>query len=144
MINEFINKFCNIELEYIQIKDSFYLLNEELKQKYNNLNENSIALDQPEHIGLYLGKINKNKFIPSFNLLEIISKNCNKKAIIKSRASWLFLCGRDAFNKSIIKSTGNEEILVLNEKDEILGYGFKDKNGIKNLLDRGDFLRREK
>jgi ribosome biogenesis protein Nip4 len=144
MINEFINNFCDEEIDFIQIKDSYYLLSYEIKQIYSFLNENSLSLDEPELIGNYLGKITKNKFIPSFYLLEWINNKTNQKIIINSRASWLFLCGRDVFNKSIISSNNKGKVIVLNENNEVLGYGIFNNDGVKNLFDRGDFLRREK
>lgn len=97
--------------------------------------------------GLPLGEATSKGFKPSFALLDLI-KNTKNKVMISEKAEWLFLCGRDAFKKSIIKEyEPKERFLVINEKEEVLGIGKKEKKGkkevIKNLLDRGDFLRRE-
>jgi len=57
----------------------------------------------------------------------------------------MFLCGRDAFADNIVKANVNSGlVLVQNEKDENLGLGILNEKGIRNILDRGDFLRREK
>ncbi|MEJ2241784.1 MAG: hypothetical protein P8Y18_06550 [Candidatus Bathyarchaeota archaeon] len=73
------------------------------------------------------------------------------------KTAWLFICGRDIFRKGII--TGNSVkkgnfTLVLNENNDCLGFGKLIMNlrgvpdskevAIKNILDLGDFLRREK
>ena len=99
-------------------------------------------------IGLPLGE-EKKGFQPSLALLDILAKTSDKKAFIAKKASWLFLCKRDVFEDSILQSkvkTGL--VLVQNERDENLGLGeLKEHRGKKLLravLDRGDFLRREK
>jgi 60S ribosome subunit biogenesis protein NIP7 len=144
MIKEFINHFCEMDLEYIQINDSFYIIEDSIKEVYNKIEHNKdLSIDAAEYVGFYLGKVKRNKFIPSFSLLELISSKTDQKVIINSRASWLFLCGRDVFKKSIVDLKYGY-VLVLNQENEILGYGFSDNNGVKNHLDKGDFLRREK
>lgn len=98
--------------------------------------------------GIYLGEDYK-KFQPSLALLEMLGKVSRKKAIVNRKAEWLFICRRDIMESSIVKMNDKEGlILVHNENDENLGYGIiKKENGtliIKNLLDKGDFLRRER
>lgn len=104
--------------------------------------------------GLYLGYLNNNKeFTPSPAIMEIIAKNCEQKIYVDEKAEWLFLCGRDLFGKSIIKTNVQEGlVLVQNEHDENLGYGKiiskvdtnSSKVVVKNILDKGYYLRRER
>jgi NOL1/NOP2/fmu family ribosome biogenesis protein len=48
--------------------------------------------------GTYLGKVKKNKFFPSFELLRMIAeKGKANKITINDRTEWLFICGRDVF-----------------------------------------------
>ncbi|MFH1916432.1 MAG: hypothetical protein ABIJ21_04150 [Nanoarchaeota archaeon] len=103
--------------------------------------------------GIYLGeeKVRRGKstFLPSPALIDLISKTSKRKAIITKEAEWLFLCGRDVFTKSIVKSLIPEGlVLVQNESDENLGYGkiIKGKQGlmIQNILDKGAYLRMER
>ena len=77
------------------------------------------------------------------------------KVVLNKKASWLFICGRDVFQQGIIKAIGSQRkgdcTLVLNEFGECLGFGvltasLKEQSGkiaIRNVLDVGDFLRRE-
>ena len=99
--------------------------------------------------GIILGKLRNEAFIPSLYFLEKLSAMTKNKVFINTKAEWLFLCGRDVFVEHITKKGDIKKIfLVQNEKDENLGYGkMMNLNGqkvIKNLLDRGDFLRRER
>ena len=107
--------------------------------------------------GIYLGKIKTGRFTPSLFLLSILSKNKANRVIINNRASWLFICGKDISLKGLLGFKGvikeGDLSLVLNSYNDCLGYGKvildidqKDSNKIflKNILDIGDFLRREK
>jgi ribosome biogenesis protein Nip4 len=86
-------------------------------------------------------------------MLVDISAN---KTVLDRKAGWLFICGRDVFRKGIVKTMGSQRkgdcTLVLNEFGECLGFGViaakSDKTDFKvlvrNILDIGDFLRRER
>ena len=77
------------------------------------------------------------------------------KIIVDKKTAWLFICGRDVFRKGIIAVNGSlrkgDYALVLNEFDECLGFGKitrrldeeRAKVVVRNILDIGDFLRRE-
>jgi ribosome biogenesis protein Nip4 len=105
--------------------------------------------------GLYLGKVKNGVFFPSFNLLNLIAKLSRNKVIVDQKAAWLFICSRDVFQTGILKAIGSkckgDFTLVMNEFGECLGYGkltgdFEKREGkftVENLLDIGDFLRRE-
>jgi ribosome biogenesis protein Nip4 len=100
---------------------------------------------RPTYFGTYLG-IEGRMFIPSFFLLEKL-RDHSKKAIINEKAAWLFICGRDILSESVVKAdplNSRDYLLVMNENKEILGYGYYIDGKIRNLLDRGDFLRRER
>ena len=85
-------------------------------------------------------------------MLDIIGKSTKRRIIIDDKAEWLFLCGRDIFGKSIVRADVKEGFAIIqNKAGETLGFGKitddiskKNKAVIKNKLDRGDFLRRER
>ena len=126
----------------------FYLLNPRLKN-----------VDQEDffYAGLYLGKVGKNGgFFPSFNLLNMLVDVAANKVVVDQNAAWLFICGRDVFHTGVVKVMGSKRksdaTLVLNELGECLGFG-KIMDGlsvsdvevaVQNVLDVGDFLRRER
>lgn len=126
----------------------YFLLNEALLR---------VAKQDFYYAGTYLGKVKKGKFFPSFNLLAILAKGEANKVVVDKKAAWLFICGRDIFQKGISAVHGSrkkgDHILVLNEFGECLGFGKivcglgeEVKNtevAVKNILDIGDFLRRE-
>ena len=93
--------------------------------------------------GLPLGT-QKKDFKQSLYLLEKISKETQNKVYINDKAEWLFLCGRDVFTKNIVEDNSSGDLfLVQNCRDENLGLGTKKGKLVKNIMDRGDFLRRE-
>jgi ribosome biogenesis protein Nip4 len=128
-------------------QDRYFLVYSTLK---NALSENFT------YAGVYLGKNVRGKFFPGFELLRMIAKNGANRVIIDDRTEWLFVCGRDIFKQGIIDTVGSgrkdEHVLVVNNRDECLGYGIivadldKIERGlaVENVLDIGDFLRREK
>jgi len=107
------------------------------------------------YAGVYLGKVKEGAFFPSFNFLNMLMGMETNKVVLNRKASWLFICGRDIFQQGVTKATGPQRkgdcTLVLNEYGECLGFGvvadsLKEQNGkvaIRNVLDVGDFLRRE-
>jgi ribosome biogenesis protein Nip4 len=109
------------------------------------------------YAGIYLGKAKEGKFFPSFNLLSMLAKEGSNRVVVDQKAAWLFICGRDVLGRSVVKTFGvtgrGVATLVLNEFGECLGFGMivgtlGDTVGggvfIRNIVDVGDFLRRER
>jgi ribosome biogenesis protein Nip4 len=108
--------------------------------------------------GVFLGKAKEGKFFPSFNLLGMLAKKEANRIILDKKTAWLFICGRDILRKSIVRVQGpgkkDTNTLVFNEFGECLGFGriverlsgSTESNEIvvRNVLDIGDFLRRER
>ena len=129
-------------------KGKLFLINKKLRK---DLQDNFF------YAGLYLGENKQRKFFPSFNLLSILSEQKANKVTIDNKAAWLFIYGKNIFRERILKVEGDEKkgalTLVINNTNDCLGFGEivfdlnkKQKKGdpaIKNLLDLGDFLRRE-
>jgi ribosome biogenesis protein Nip4 len=146
-MEEFFRYFTNEEIkDTMQIKNSFFLADKGLMDIKSRISQ------EPFSIGLFLGEVKNNNFIPGANLLDMISKKTDKKIFVNRKTGWLFLCGRDVFGRGIVKADVKKGlVLVQNENDENLGYGeitadlsVQDKVVVKNLFDRGNFLRREK
>ncbi len=129
----------------------------EKSQRYYLLNPRLRELAQSDFFygGLYLGKVKNGVFFPSFNLLKLLVDVAVNKLILDAKASWLFICGRDVFRIGIKRMQGSKQkgdfTLVLNEFGECLGFGriyasldnAEGKVVVRNILDVGDFLRRE-
>ncbi len=130
----------------VEKSQRFYLLNPSLMK---------VARKEFFYAGLYLGKTKDGKFFPSFNFLNMLADVAANKVFLDGKAAWLFVCGRDIFARGVAKVTGSQRkgdcTLVLNEVGECLGFGviaghLDNKSGdvfIRNILDVGDFLRRE-
>ena len=100
---------------------------------------------RPVHLGTYLGK-NGERFKPGFFLLDMLKKHA-KTVTVNQKAAWLFLCGRDVLKEGITRKDKielHDDVLVIDEKGNVLGYGYYMSDRIRNVLDRGDFLRRER
>ncbi len=131
----------------IEKAQRYYLLNSALRK---------VTRSDFYYAGLYLGKVKNGKFFPSFNFLNMISPLATNKMFLNPKAAWLFICGRDVFRRSISKTQGAQRkgdfTLVMNEFGECLGFGMivgefsgvKNEVVVRNVLDLGDFLRREK
>jgi ribosome biogenesis protein Nip4 len=136
----------------VQKANRFFLLNSSLQ---------SFAVTDFFYAGLYLGKVKSGVFFPSFNLLNILADSATNRIVLTSEAAWLFICKRDILKKSIVRFYGsgrkNTAVLVQNEFGECLGFGriignlsdltdlIEDNEiVVKNVLDLGDFLRRER
>lgn len=148
-VYEFIKKFTDKPLlkeEKVSCKsNNFYLINPLQKSLISSFHE------RPFSMGVFLGTASKPIFIPSFQLLDILLANTEKKVILKLRSSWLFVCGRDILIKGISDYSPDlkpgDLVLLESPNGECLGFGeWKgEKNlAVRHILDRGDFLRREK
>jgi ribosome biogenesis protein Nip4 len=151
-INDFVKQF-NASLAFderriVRNRNRYYMLSKKLKQQV------------PKgffYAGAYLGAVKGSSFFPSFLLLAMIAERKANKLVIDKKTAWLFICGRDLFKKGILNGDNlkkGEITLVLNEHNECLGFGKVmlnlreesdlNKVVVKNILDIGDFLRREK
>jgi len=138
----------NVDL-MVENSGRFYLVNPALK---------SLIRQDFFSAGVFLGKAKEGKFFPSFNLLGMLAKKEANRIILDKKASWLFICGRDVLRKSIVHVAGpgrkDTNTLVFNEFGECLGFGRIVENlrgsavdnglVVRNVLDVGDFLRRER
>ena len=151
-INDFVAQFnADIPLDESRIvrnRNRYYLLSKKLKQQV------------PKaffYAGAYLGAVKGASFFPSFLLLSMIAERKANKLVVDKKTAWLFICGRDIFKKGILKGNNlkkGDYTLILNEHNECLGFGKimhnlrgvpdANKVAVKNILDIGDFLRREK
>ena len=126
--------------------------------RYFLLDENLRRLTSKDfyYVGAYLGETRDGEFFPSFNLLNMLAERKANRIKVDKKTEWLFICGRDVFRQGITKVMGSTEegdyMLVLNSHDECLGFGRILRNlkvkrkgpAVENILDVGDFLRRER
>jgi len=150
-INDFVSRFgTKIRLDETSIvkrQDRFFLLDEKVKR---------LTSKDFYYAGVYLGEAKDGGFFPSFNLLNMIAQKKANRINVEKKAEWLFICGRDVFEEGITKVTGSTKkgdyVLVLNSYGECLGFGkiLRSLDGkrkglaVENILDVGDFLRRER
>jgi ribosome biogenesis protein Nip4 len=136
-IAEFIEKFTDKKIGNIEKeRGKYYLADHDV-----SLCAKKIKLPA-SGIGLFLGSEKNSRFMPSLALLQMLSKISDRKTIINRKQEWFFTNSRDLDVKG--KTRFHEGmILVQNQFDENLGLGEFTKKGIKNIIDIGDYLRRE-
>lgn len=134
-------KDLNLELKdnIVQQGKKFYLVSEELDEAKKSINRN------PDYQGIFLGE-KKKSFYPSPTLIDLLSKKAKNKVTITKKAEWMFLCGKDVFAENA-RGKDSGTVFIQSEDDENLGYGYwtkkKGRKIIKNLLDKGNYLRKE-
>ena len=104
---------------------------------------------------VYAGKLlgrTRTEFAPGTSLLRELGGIAGpNKVWVNDRVGWLFSCGRDIFEESILRVEGSlvdgTYFLVMLGRN-CLGYGRFETLGVggilRNLFDIGDFLRRER
>lgn len=148
MINDFIRHFTKSGLFWTKIREKYYLADERLLKIAEKI-------DCKVSVGMFLGEDIEGKFKPSLALLSLLSKFSSEKVFLNSMGEVDFVYNRRKLRKRHIASfkgspSAGTLKLVQNELDENLGYC--EVTGqlntaemeIKSLLDRGDFLRRER
>ncbi|PLW79832.1 hypothetical protein C0585_05820 [Candidatus Woesearchaeota archaeon] len=143
MIEEFCKDFdFEIKGNIVEINNGFYLSNELLEEVRNKNSE------KPKNVGIFLGEVKKGRFSPSIPLLKMINKHTKKKIIVDKKAAWLFICGRDIMERSVIKSEVSKGLcIVQDESGDFLGLAKIEKKKdifANNVIDLGDYIRREK
>jgi ribosome biogenesis protein Nip4 len=135
------------ETSIVKKSTRYYLLNETTKR---------LVSQNFFYAGTYLGKLKNRRFFPAFGLLRVMTEGKANRVIVGEKTEWLFVCGRDVFKGGIVTIIGTphdgDHVLVLNRYSECLGFGRlqshpNQKKGdvaVKNILDLGDFLRRER
>ncbi len=121
-------------------RKEIFVLDKELYKIYKRINREIYCL------GLFIGEIRGRNFHLSLELASIIEPYTRNKIIVNDKAEQLFLYGRDIFKESIIKEYKKfklgERCLVLNRRREVLGIGRYEEKIVKNLIDRGWYLRK--
>jgi len=136
-VKEFTDKQVYFDLDIVS--KNFYEVPSELKKLTSTVGQDFFCAGQS------LGKIDKGRFVPSSILLNRLADVTAKKVVITEQAEWLFVCGRDVLIQSIKTEEVQEgPVIVMNDLNEVLGYGVFDGEIIKNRWDLGDFLRRER
>ncbi len=112
------------------------------------------------HAGLKVGEVGSRRFRFSLEGAFYLVKKNKKKVFVNEKGEMLFLYGRDIFAESVIDATKdvkeNDIVFVCNTKGDILGIGrarfdaermkevAKGRVVVENLVDRGEYLRKEK
>ena len=144
----FAGKFTEKKIGYVKAGSRYYMADPALLKISRQLGCSVVLY------GLFLGEDKGGKFLPSLALLDLLSKESDEKVFVNGIGEIDFLYGKGIKARHIAAVKGSSKAgfmkLVQNEHDENLGYGKitaelgSARAEIANLLDRGDFIRREK
>lgn len=144
----FCRQFTDVELQdVVNIGKRYFFDPEHLLKRAGNWEVFSV--------GLYLGE-EKREFHPTSALIDLLAQHNERRVVVGSKAAWLFLCGRDILMDGVLE-TGDFDhhklVFVADHEGNILGYGkivspynskMRNKIYVKNVLDKGEYLRRER
>ncbi len=114
---------------------------------------------KPTHVGVKLGEVGSRRLRLSVEGTFWLVRNDKRKVWVSERGEMLFLYGRDIFASSVVGTSEfgeNELVFVCNLKGDVLGIGRSrfdsekirevegDRVVIENLVDRGEYLRKER
>ena len=97
----------------------------------------------PYAVGTEIGTVEK-EFEPSIELAGVLSGYTGAKTVINEEGEKLFTYGRDVFEQNIVDGKEKGMRIVINNKKEVLGFGFFDGNMLNNVVDKGFYLRGKK
>ncbi|RLI76249.1 hypothetical protein DRO97_01285 [Archaeoglobales archaeon] len=109
--------------------------------------------------GIKVGEVGK-RFRFSLEGSYYIAKKKRKRVYVNDKGEMLYLYGRDIFSASVVKVTDdvreNDTVMICNKDGDVMGIGKsrfnadvmrsveEDKVVVGNLVDRGEYLRKEK
>jgi ribosome biogenesis protein Nip4 len=109
----------------------------------------------PFSVGLYLGEV-KRDFIPTSACIDLLGRSSERKVVVNEKAAWLYLCNRDILMFGVVipgEFERDDLVFVVDSRENVLGYGrvftkfnskMKNKIYVKHILDKGEYLRRER
>jgi len=105
----------------------------------------------PYSLGLFLGVFRKRGFVPSLQLLQRVSSELGgdltklvNAVIVGEKGAQQFTYGRDVLKESVKQDFDDlplNDLLVLNERGELIGLAFKEKSCLRNIVDIAWYLR---
>lgn len=137
-MKEFIKHFTDREIKNVaEINKKLFFISPGIDHVLHRIKK------QPNYAGAYLGHIKGEKFVASFILLNMIAKSTDRITKINKKQEWNFTNKKDLNTKGATKIKEGQ-VIVVNQFNEVLGLGEIKGNTLKNILDVGDFLRRER
>ncbi|MBU7046053.1 MAG: hypothetical protein HXS54_06405 [Theionarchaea archaeon] len=144
MIQEYLVQFkVDIDVlgRLIVIGKNVFLVDEEVLKTAKDIEAQLKVI--PYAAGVEIGML-KKRFEPSLELADVIAGYTEEKVIITEEGEKLFSYGRDVFLENIKEGKTVGEKIVMNEKNEVLGFGFFDGTMLVNVIDKGFYLRGKK
>jgi ribosome biogenesis protein Nip4 len=109
----------------------------------------------PFGVGLFLGE-QKQQFLPTSALVDLLAQRCDKRVAVGNKSAWLYLCGRDVLMDGVLTPgvhADGDYVIVTDIDERVIGAGrvvghynpqMRNKIYVKHVIDKGEYLRRER
>lgn len=124
----------------VVIGKKVFLVEKEVLKVARELGKRGVV---PYAVGTEIGTFLKG-FEPSIGLADVLFKYTGMKTVVNEEGEKLFSYGRDVFVQNVVEGKEEGNRIVVNENDEVLGFGFFDGEMVKNVVDKGFYLRGKK
>jgi 60S ribosome subunit biogenesis protein NIP7 len=94
--------------------------------------------------GTDMGGLDNGEFELSISGVDVIAGFSDEKIMITEEGEKLFTYGRDVFLPNIVEGATPGEKIVINERGEVIGLGNFTGEMLKNVVDKGFYLRGKK
>lgn len=121
----------------VRIGKKVFLVKKEVLKVARELAKQGVV---PYAVGTEIGTFLK-EFEPSIGVADVIGMYTNAKTVINEEGEKLFSYGRDVFVQNVVKGKKEGTRIVVNERKEVLGIGVFDGKMVKNVIDKGFYLR---
>jgi 60S ribosome subunit biogenesis protein NIP7 len=121
----------------VAVGKRIYLVKKEVLKTAREMEKKGVT---PYCLGVETGTIHE-EFEPSVELAGLISGYTSAKTVISEEGEKLFSYGRDVFVGNIVEGEKEGMRIVVNERGEVLGLGRFDGDMLRNVVDKGFYLR---
>jgi 60S ribosome subunit biogenesis protein NIP7 len=128
-----------LEGTLIRIKGRVFLVPPEVYAVLKKSNKEGVYA-----AGTDMGGLHDGEFELSISGVDVIADLSDRKMVINEEGEKLFTYGRDVFLPNIVTGATPGEKIVLNERGEVLGLGNFTGEMLKNVVDKGFYLRGKK
>lgn len=135
LVSEFLQRFgiANYDAPLTRVDNAFFVVPDSLS---------SFIKYRPSYIGLLVGFVRNENFVPSVGLLQWMAARSGQKVVLDPDLEWKFICGNN-IQRSLV-DVGHDWVLVINRHGECIGIAQESEKYLKRVFDIGDLLRRER
>lgn len=129
-----------LEGTLVRIGKKVFLVRKEVFDVARDIERRKIT---PYALGVEIGTLTE-EFEPSIQLADLLAGKTEEKTVINEEGEKLFSYGRDVFVQNILEGKERGNRIVVNRRGEVQGFGFFDGEMLRNVVDKGFYVRGKK